>query len=109
MSYYIRISYVNKKESIQPIDEIFTKTTVQERKKEMDPTRPVHSPWVEIIQDKDLKWEPRDDYAYASSAGGSTVGPSPEMQQVVKCTDSLAFIFMFMVLLTIFHSSLTID
>ena len=96
------IPYVNKKESIQPIDEIFTKTTMREWKKEMEPTRPVHSPWIEISKEKDVRWSPTGDDVYTSSAGGGNVGPSSEMQEVIRSTDSLAAIFMFMVPLTFF-------
>jgi len=96
------IPYVNKKESIQPIEEIFTKTTVREWKKEMEPTRPVHSPWIEISKEKDVRWSPTGDDVYTSSAGGGNVGPSSEMQEVIRSTDSLAAIFMFMVPLTFF-------
>ena len=60
------IPYVNKKESIQPIDEIFTKTTVREWKKEMKPTRPVHSPWIEISKEKDLRCTQTNDDVYTS-------------------------------------------
>jgi len=44
--------------SIQPIDEIFSRTLQNESKKNMEPTRPVHAPWVELIKEHDIKWEP---------------------------------------------------
>ena len=38
------VPYFNKGQSIVPIDEIFTKTEVQEWKKEQEPLPPVHKP-----------------------------------------------------------------
>ena len=68
----------------------------------MEPTRPVHSPWVEISKENDIRWTPTDDDEYTSSAGGGNVGPLSEMQEVVQSSDSLAAIFMFIVPLTFF-------
>ena len=42
----------------------------------MEPIRSVHCPWVEIMKEKDFKWEPTGNDAYTSSTCGGTVRPS---------------------------------
>ena len=63
--------YLNKTQSIVPIDEIFTETEVREMKKKMEPNHPVHDPWVEITEDADIKWEPTRTDSYTGSEGGN--------------------------------------
>ena len=52
------VPYLNKGVSIQLITDIFTKTQTREWKKEMEPIWPVHSPWVEITKEDNIRWEP---------------------------------------------------
>jgi hypothetical protein len=96
------VPYLNKGQSIVTINEIFTKTEVREWKKEQEPLRPVHKPWMEINEENNIKWEPTEADAYDGSVGGGTVGPSSAMQQVVRTADSLAAIFLFMVPISFF-------
>ena len=70
------VPYLNKSQSIQPIEEIFSKTEVREWKKKMEPERPVHAPWIEVTEEEDVKWEPTGSDTYTGNAGGGTVGPS---------------------------------
>ena len=69
------VPYLNKSQSIQPIQEIFTKTEVREWKKKMEPERPVQASWIEVTEEEDLKWEPTGSDTYTGNAGGGRVGP----------------------------------
>jgi len=44
------VPFIDRASSIQPIDEIFPRTLQNEWKKNMEPTRPVHAPWVELTK-----------------------------------------------------------
>ena len=96
------VPYFNKGQSIVPIDEIFTKTEVQEWKKEQEPLCSVHNPWVEINKENNIEWEPTEEDSYTGSVGEGTAGPLSAMQQVVKSAYSLAVIFLFIVHVTFF-------
>ena len=82
------VPYINKGFSIQPITDIFTKTETREWKKEMEPIRPVHSPWVEITRERNIKWEPEKNDDYLGSEGGAPAGPSSAALLVASTTGS---------------------
>ena len=63
----------------------------------MDPIRPVHSPWVEITKEDDIRWAPDTADDYWGSKGGSPAGPSNDVMAVARSTQSLIDIFLFMV------------
>jgi hypothetical protein len=52
------VPFIDRASSIQPIDEIFSRTLQKEWKKNMEPTQPVHAPSVELTMEHDIKWEP---------------------------------------------------
>ncbi len=45
------VPFIDRASSIQPIDEIFSRTLQNELKKNMEPTRPVHAPWIELTKE----------------------------------------------------------
>jgi len=47
------VPYLNKSQSqsIQPIEETFSKTKVREWKKKLEPERTVHAPWIEVTEE----------------------------------------------------------
>ena len=96
------MSYLNKGQSVVPIDEIFTKTEVQEWNYEQEPLCSVHNPWVEINKENNIEWESTEEDSYTGSVGGGTASPLSVMQQVVKSAYSLAVIFLFIVHVTFF-------
>ena len=96
------VPYLNKGVSIQLITDIFTKTQTREWKKEMEPIRPVHSPWVEITREKNIKWKPEKNDDYLGSQGGAPAGPSSAALFVASTTKTLIGVFLFMVPLTFF-------
>ena len=96
------VPYLKKGVSIQLIMDIFTKTQTREWKKEMEPIRPVHSPWVEITKEDNIQWEPDKHDNYWGSRGGAPAGPSAAALLVARTTKSLLSLFLFMVPLTFF-------
>jgi hypothetical protein len=50
------VPFIDRASSIQPIDEIFSRTLQNEWKKNMKPTRPVHAPWVELTKEHEGSW-----------------------------------------------------
>jgi hypothetical protein len=53
------VPFINHSNSIQLISEMFSKTQQNEWRKEMEPCRPVHAPWVDLTHDNTpLQWEP---------------------------------------------------
>ena len=69
----------------------------------MGPDHPVHSPWIEVTDEDDVKWQPTGSDRYTGNAGRGTVGPSSAMMQVMCDAKSLACIFLFMVPLSFFE------
>ena len=43
------VPFINRKQSIQPIDKIFQASVVNKWKKKIEPARPVHGNWVAKI------------------------------------------------------------
>ena len=52
------VPFIDRTSSIQPTDEIFSRTLQNEWKKNMERICPVHAPWVELTKEHDIKWEP---------------------------------------------------
>ncbi len=52
------VPFINHSNSIQLISEMFSKTQKMSRK-ELEPSHPVHAPWVELTIDNQLKWATR--------------------------------------------------
>jgi len=50
------VLYIDWKACIQSIDHIFTVTQQNAWKRDVEPTRPVHEPWVELLEDDDTTW-----------------------------------------------------
>jgi DNA polymerase III epsilon subunit-like protein len=53
------VPFIDCSSSIQPINEIFSRTVQNEWRKELEPIRPVHAPWVELTNEHNIMWEPR--------------------------------------------------
>ena len=43
----------------------------------MEPTRPVHAPWVELTKEHDIKWEPSWQDKYTGPQGGHALFSLP--------------------------------
>ena len=95
LSHEYFVPFINRSQSIKPVEEIFSKTQQNEWRKEMEPTRPVHDPWQEQTIDCSVEWSP--DYAdrYTGPEGGPPCGPSSAMKEAAKNAKSLACIFLF--------------
>jgi hypothetical protein len=52
------VPFIDRSFSIRPIDEIFSKTLQNEWKKDLEPIRPAHAPWIELTNDHNITWEP---------------------------------------------------
>jgi len=86
-----------KTRSIKSIEDTFSKTEVREWKKQMEPIRPVHKPWVEIDENNNVTWEPDEDDTYTSTTCGPNTGPSSAMMEVVRTTTLLESVCLFIV------------
>jgi hypothetical protein len=71
------VPFIDRASSIQPIDEIFSRTLQNEWKKNMEPTRPVHVPWVELTKEHNIKWEPSWQDKYTGPQGGHALFSLP--------------------------------
>ena len=93
------VPFIDRASSIQPIDEIFSRTLQNEWKKNMEPTRPVHAPWVELTKEHDIKWEPSWQDKYTGPQGGPPAGPTQFIVDIVRSAKGLADIFFAILLL----------
>jgi len=75
------VPFIDRATTIQPIDEIFSRTLQNERKKNMKLTRPVHAPWVELTKEHNITWEPSWQDKYTGPQGGPPAGPT----QFIDC------------------------
>jgi len=58
------VPFLNRSKSVQKISHIFSITQQNELKKKMEPTHPVHEPWIDFTVDDNFLWKPdhADDY-----------------------------------------------
>ena len=69
--------FIDCSSSIQPFDEFFSRTVINEWKKELKPICPIHAPWVELTKEQeDIKWEPSWADKYTGPHGGPHAGPT---------------------------------
>ena len=87
------VPFIDRALSIQPKDEIFSRTLQNEWKKNMEPTRPVHVPWVELTKEHDIKWEPSWQDKSTGPQGGPPAGPTQFIVDIVRSAKGLADIF----------------
>ncbi len=65
------VPFINRSNSIQLITEMFSKTQQNEWRKEIEPSRPVHAPWVELTRDSMLRWKPPPLHRYDGPNAGT--------------------------------------
>ena len=49
------VPYLNRTNSLSPIDKIFGANKLNKPKKEMEPIRPVHGPWTKLTTESEIK------------------------------------------------------
>jgi hypothetical protein len=76
------LPYLNKKNSLPPINDIVTKTEKWEMLKKMEPDHPVQEPWKEQTAEDNIEWEPRMEDSYNGASAGGVFGPSSSMLQL---------------------------
>jgi hypothetical protein len=59
----------------------------------MEPTHPVHAPWVELTKEHDIKWEHSWQDKYTGPQGGPPAGPTQFIVDIVRSAKGLADIF----------------
>ena len=96
------VPFINRSASIQNVDAIFSATQQKDWRKELEPFRPVHSPWVEQTKENNFEWRPPEDDSYTGFAGGPLVGPTTYVQGIAMRTQNLASIFLAILPLTFF-------
>ena len=94
---------INRTASIQTVDANFSATQQKDWRKELEPERPVHSPWVEQTKENNFEWwTPPENDSYTGFAGGPLVGPTTYVQGIAMGTQNLASIFLAILPLTFF-------
>ena len=88
------VPFIDRSSSIQPIDEIFSRTVQNEWRKELEPIRPVHAPWVELTNEHNIMWEPRWQDKYTGPHGGPKAGPTQFIADIVRSAKDLCDIFL---------------
>ena len=98
------VPFLNRKESIRLVSDIFSSTKRVKMAKKLEPTHPVHQPWEELDKGSTFQWKPdrRDTYKGGDGAG-KTVGPSAEMKGVARTGDLAKMFFQAMPLEAIDH------
>ena len=96
------VKFINRKESIRTMDVMLSKREQSDLKKEMEPLRPVHEPWVELDENSEA-WEPPQEHSYTGSQSGGKWGPTSAITKVATATGStLAQLFFFFFTITLF-------
>ena len=97
------VPFIDRSSSIQPIDEIFSRTVQNEWRKELEPIRPVHAPWVELTNEHNIMWEPRWQDKYTGPHGGPKAGPTQFIADIVRSAKDLCDIFLAILPLAFFE------
>ena len=88
------VPFIDCSSSILPIDEIFSRTVQNEWRKELEPIRPIHAPWVELTNEHNIMWEPRWQDKYTGPHGGPKAGPTQFIADIVRSAKGLCDIFL---------------
>ena len=97
------IEFIDKSNSICSVEDIFTKKQQNEIRKIMEPTRPVHLPWVEL-RDGDEGWSPPIRDSYEGPQAGGKLGPSSAITYVARTKRKLLDIFFFLFPMSLIHT-----
>jgi hypothetical protein len=97
------VPFVNRTQSIDHIDKIFKLKDIAEWKRNMEPIRPVHDPWKELIGDFNVQWEPAWTDHYEGPYGGPKAGPTQHIMNVARSANSLADVFLAILPLSFFQ------
>jgi hypothetical protein len=89
------LPFIDRSKSIRPMDELFSRATQRQMAKELEPSRPVHEPWVEFDEHNTLDWEPRRDDTYNGSQAGGRCGPSNGAEAAAKAGGLVSLFFSF--------------
>ena len=60
------VPFINRTASIQTVHAIFSATQQKDWRKELEPERPVHSPWIEQTKENNFEWTPPEDDSYTA-------------------------------------------
>ena len=96
------LPFIDRCKSIRPMDELFSRATQRQMAKELEPSRPVHEPWVEFDEHNTLDWERRRDDTYNGSQAGGRCGPSNGAEAAAK-EGGLVSLFFFIFPIKIFE------
>jgi hypothetical protein len=79
--------YIDKPKSIRLVEDIFTGAEKWDMLKKMESLRPVHEPWLELVEGDGFSWTPPREDRYTGVAGGANWGPSSKMLQLARGGD----------------------
>jgi hypothetical protein len=88
------VPFLDRSLSIQPIDEIFSRTLQNEWKKDLEPICPDDAPWIKLTNDHYISWEPQWQDTYAGPQGVPKAGPTQFIINVVHLAKGLCNIFL---------------
>ena len=83
------VPFIDRSSSILPIDEKISRTVQNEWRKELEPIRPVHAPWVELTNEHNIMWEPWWQDKYTGPHGGPKAGPTQLIADIVRSAKGL--------------------
>ena len=88
------VPFIDCSNSIQLITEMFLKTQQNEWRKKIEPSHPVHAPWIELTLDNTLRWEPPPLHRYDGPNACPCVGPTQYIKGIVHSAAILLVIFL---------------
>ena len=71
--------FIDRAQSIRLVADIFSKNEQSKMAKRLEPSRPVHEPWLELEDDTIFEWSPDARDTYDGFDGGGIHGPSQVM------------------------------
>ena len=88
------VPFINRTNSIQPIQKIFGAAKQNDWKKKMEPAIEVHKPWIEQTKDSNIEWQPREEDKYTGASGGGLMGPTESVRRVARRAKYLSCMFL---------------
>ncbi len=71
-------------------------------KKNLEPCKPVHLPWIEQTDKKEICWEPSGHDRYTGCSGGGKLDVSSAMKTVVRTAKYVIDVFLFIFPISLF-------
>jgi hypothetical protein len=73
-----------------------------EWKRELEPSQPVHRPWIELMINSDVQWQPPLLHCHEGPNAGPCMGPIQYIKDVIRTATNLLAVFISTLPLTFF-------